>query len=282
MLASTSSSVCSLRSLKNNLNFISFDPTPSASSVDTSFFFLPKLEPFLKAASPLAAFFAPEPPPLLLGEGDTGLAPPLLLSGVPALLGEVDVVEAASDLTESFLAVPAKPFILFARSIFVFPTILKAVGNPLLETPPPASCFLGVEALDSTSLSSSIVFVVGTIEDRLEDGFERDPLASGFFLSMSCFTLCIIPINLVGVGAGSRFMKAVARLPETSSLGLGEGLGIFLFAFVTTTSGFFCSVLSRLARVPKGFSVCEGPGDPALLTPNSITDDFKLDRRLRS
>ena len=61
-------------------------------------------------------------------------------------------------------------------------------------------------------------------------------------------------------------MKAIARFPETSSLGLGEGLGIFLLALVTTTSGFFWSLLSLLERVPKGFSVCVGPGDPALLT----------------
>jgi hypothetical protein len=59
----------------------------------------------------------------------------------------------------------------------------------------------------------------------------------------------------VGVGAGSRFMNAVAR---AGPRGEGDGLGTFRFAFVTTTSGFSRPLLSLRSRPPippSGFSV---------------------------
>ena len=80
--------------------------------------------------------------------------------------------------------------------------------------------------------------------------------------------------HLVGVGAGSRFMKASEAL---ESRGLGEGLGTFLLALVTTTAGLVWSVESLLTSPPRGFSVAVGPGEPARLWSSPSTEDFRLD-----
>lgn len=156
-------------------------------------------------------------------------------------------MEVASDFSESFLATA---FILDARSILVLPTILRAVGRPT-----EAASFLGVEAAESawrgeverrplTSAASSMVLVVGAMDERLELGLDPDDLLGWDFLSMSTFTLCIIPMNLrtgivrvvgdlVGVGAGSRFMKASEAL---EGRGLGEGLGTWGWCHSSTAA----------------------------------------------
>ena len=84
---------------------------------------------------------------------------------------------------------------------------------------------LGVVLGEFDSASSLIVSVEGDIEDLLDEGllllsFRR--LVSDFFLSSIIF-LCIFPTNLVGVGAGNKFMKD----KSFSSGSLGLGVGVF-------------------------------------------------------
>ena len=121
------------------------------------------------------------------------------------------------------------------------------------------------------------------MEDLLDEGLLLfSKLVSDFFLSSIIF-LCILPTNLVGVGAGRRLSRE--RIFSSGARGLGVGVFSSLVALVTYTSGNLLSLLSLLTMGSargRGFSVKEGPGDPTLERPSSKMLDLRLDLLLRS
>ena len=66
---------------------------------------------------------------------------------------------------------------------------------------------------------------------------------------------------------GIRFMNAV--IFSSGSLGIGVGVFSVFKTLVTTTFGFFTSLLSHRVIDARGFSVKVGPGELLPETPNS-------------